>query len=124
MHGGNPALLAAMHSLNGDAYFPAGIGAALHGHVHLFEAISFSSPHPPTIVAGHGGDLLDRPFVDPFPKDARPAEGVSVDRFDYSDSFGYLVMDRVPGGWLLHARRRDGATLRECSLLDGKLSCG
>jgi hypothetical protein len=123
MIGGNRALLAAMRSLNGDAYYPAGIRAAMHGHVHLFEAIAFSSPHPPTIVAGHGGDLLASAFADPFPKDASPAEGVSVARFDYASSFGYLVMDRVEEGWLLHAKRRDGAPLRECSLIKGKLSC-
>jgi len=69
---GNPALQAALLSLNGDSYFPAGVQAALHGHVHLFQAITFSSAHPATIVAGNGGDELDRAFPEPFPKTRTP----------------------------------------------------
>ena len=40
-------------------YYPPNIGIAMHGHVHDFQALNFSSNHPATFVAGNGGDNLD-----------------------------------------------------------------
>jgi hypothetical protein len=121
---GNPALQAALRSVNGMAYFPAGTQAAISGHVHLFQALSFSSPQPPALVAGNGGDELDGAFPNPLPANTHPAPGVNVERFDYAGAFGYLVMDHVPGGWRIRAKKADGTTLRNCLLIDARLSCG
>ena len=124
VYAGNPSLQAAFRRVNGDAYFPAGIEATLHGHVHLFQAITFSSGHPPTLVAGNGGDELDHAFPDPFPIDRHPAPGATVAHFDYSGSFGYLVMDKTASGWTIHAKRADGTLLRDCTLHARTLACG
>jgi hypothetical protein len=120
---GNPMLLAAMGALNGGAYFPAQVDAALHGHVHAFEAIGFSSAHPATLVAGHGGDLLDRELPDAASSGAGLAEGVRVDFFAHARQFGYLVLDRDTEGWTVHVRRADGGTLGRCLLRATKLRC-
>ena len=121
--GGNPALLRAMREVNGDAYFPPGVSAALHGHFHLFEAIDFASSHPPSLIAGHGGDLLAPPFPSPFPLDTSPAAGVKVEHLNYAQSFGYLVLDRQADEWLVHVRAADGSPLRECTLVARHLRC-
>jgi hypothetical protein len=121
--GGNPALLSAMKSLNGTAYFPPGVKAALHGHVHLFEAIDFASSHPATIVTGHGGDNLDNDLPDALPAGASPADGVRVKSIAHSNSFGYLVIDRGPSDWKVRAKRLDGSVLVTCGLSDSGLSC-
>jgi hypothetical protein len=120
---GNPALQAALRSVNGTGYFPAGVQAAISGHVHLFQALSFSSGHPPSIVAGNGGDELDRALPSPLPVNVHPAPGVNVESFDFAGTFGYLVMDHVPGGWLIRAKKADRTTLRDCLLIGKELSC-
>lgn len=121
--GGNPALLSVMKSLNGDAYYPPGIAASLHGHVHVFEAIAFTSAHPPTIVAGHGGDTLDNDLPESLPAGLSPAEGVAIESIVHSNGFGYLVIDRHPDGWVLRAKRLDGEVLVTCALSVSGLSC-
>ena len=121
--GGNPALLSAMHSLYGNAYFPPGVTAALHGHVHLFEAIDAASPQVATIVAGHGGDTLDNDLPVTFPDGKSPAEGVSVRAITHSNSFGYLVMDRGLDTWTIRAKRVDGTVLTTCALSNAGLAC-
>ncbi len=120
---GNQALMSAMKPLNGTRYFPAGVEVALDGHVHIFEAIDFSSPQPATIVTGHGGDNLDSELPDPLPVALSSAAGVEVDFVAHSRSFGYLVMDRSPDGWILRAQRIDGSTLVVCTLTQKHLAC-
>jgi hypothetical protein len=125
---GNQALQAAMRSLSGNAYFPAGVQAALHGHVHLFQAIGFSSGHPATLVAGNGGDNLDESLPQPFPAGLSPAEGAVIAQLTQASSFGFLVMERVApvnGDWTIHAHRSDGSVLAHCALSAGKaIRCG
>ncbi|MBC7380501.1 MAG: metallophosphoesterase [Burkholderiaceae bacterium] len=121
--GGNLAMLAVMKSLNGNAYYPPQIAAAMHGHVHVFEALAFTTGQPPTIVAGHGGDTLDNDLPEPLPAGASPAEGVSIGSVVHSGGFGYLVMDRKQGGWQLSAKRLDGAVLVTCELTASGLTC-
>lgn len=122
-YGGNPALRAVMRSLDGDAYFPAGVAAAIHGHVHLFEAIDFASGHPATIVSGHGGDTLDRDLPEPLPPAASPAAGARVAALTHSSHFGYLVLERAAGGWTVYAKRSDGTLLTTCRLAGRQLQC-
>jgi len=120
---GNQLLLSAMKPLNGTRYFPVGVELALHGHVHLFEVINFSSPQPPTIVTGHGGDTLEAGLPEPLASELGSVEGVKVDFVAHARSFGYLVMDRLANGWLLRAQSLGGATLVVCVLADARLAC-
>ncbi len=39
-----------MQLLQPERLFPPGVELALHGHMHLFEAIGFASPRPATRV--------------------------------------------------------------------------
>lgn len=116
---GNQALQAAMRELAGDAYFPPGVQAALHGHVHLFQAIDFSSGHPATLVAGNGGDSLDTSLPHPFPAGLSPAQGAVVAQMTHASRFGFLVLERAApfdGVWQVHAHRSDGGVLARCTL--------
>ncbi|HVR64537.1 MAG TPA: metallophosphoesterase [Polyangia bacterium] len=127
--GGNPAggqasILSVMNALNGAAYYPPNIKLALHGHVHLFEAIDFSTPHPPTIVAGMGGDNLDLALPDPFPLSVQPAAGVAPDLIAQDNVFGFVVMEKIAGAWTFTAHRLDGTIMSTCALSSAdKLSC-
>jgi hypothetical protein len=122
--GGQISVLSVMSTLNDGAYYPPGIGLAMHGHVHLFEGISFSTPHPPTLVSGMGGDNLDLALPDPFPLSVGPATGVTPDMIAHDNAFGFTVMERVNGSWTYKAYKIDGTLMSTCSINGSdKMTC-
>jgi hypothetical protein len=121
---GNQALQSVMQSVNPTAFYPAGVKTAIHGHVHDFQAINFSSSHPATFVSGNGGDNLDVNFADPFPANISPAPGAIVDKIAHTSSFGFMVMDRQSDGtWAYKAYTRKGRLLTTCLQNGSKISC-
>ena len=123
VRGGSPALLSVMNSIHPLAYYPATVKLALHGHVHLFEAINFSSNHPATIVSGMGGDELSYRLPDPFPVNVGPAEGVTLESITHSDQFGFVVMDKQENSWQISAFDHRGLLKTTCTLVGSKLRC-
>jgi hypothetical protein len=112
-----------MAQQNGQAYYPAGVALALHGHVHDFQAMNFKSDHPATIVSGNGGDNLDVALPDPFPADFGPAPGVVLDRITHSTTFGFMLMERAGANWTYKAFARDGRLMTTCAQAGRQLVC-
>ncbi len=123
VHGGSAALLSVMKSLHPLAYYPSAVNLALHGHVHLFEAINFASNHPATILSGMGGDELSTVLPDPFPANIAPAEGVTLESITHSNQFGFVVMDKLESTWQISAYDVRGARQTICVLSGSKLRC-
>ncbi|GAC1419899.1 MAG: metallophosphoesterase [Burkholderiaceae bacterium] len=121
--GGNAMLLSVMSSLNATAYYPSGIQLAMHGHVHDFQAINFTSNHPATFVSGNGGDNVDAALPDPFPSNLPPATGVTLDRITHSTAFGFMLMERASGYWNFKAYSKTGAIMTQCRQTGNRLSC-
>ena len=129
--GGTPlpgiqSLLSVMSATYPVNYFPPNIGLAIHGHVHDFQGVNFSSNHPPAFVAGLGGDNLDAALPDPFPFSVSPAPGAIPDMIAHDNAFGFMTMERVgTGPWTYKAYKLDGTVLTTCSISAGtdKLSC-
>ena len=121
--GALPSLLGVMASRNGQAYYPAGVALALHGHVHDFQAMNFASDHPATVVSGNGGDNLDVALPDPFPADFPPAPGVVLDRITHSTTFGFMLMERAGADWTYKAYARDGRLMTTCAQAGRHLVC-
>ncbi|MES2072146.1 MAG: metallophosphoesterase [Pseudomonadota bacterium] len=121
---GNLALQSVMQAVTPTAYYPAGIKTALHGHVHDFQAINFTSSHPATFVSGNGGDNLDVNLPDPLPASAIPAPGTVIDKITHTSTFGFMVMDRqANGSWAYKAYTRKGALLTTCLQNGSKVNC-
>lgn len=123
---GNPALQSAMASLNATAYYPAGVHVALHGHVHDFQAINFSSDHPAALVSGNGGDNLDVALPDPLPAGNTPAPGAVIDKISHHASFGFVMMERraaPASGWTFKAYSVAGKLMATCQQTGRQLSC-
>jgi hypothetical protein len=119
---GNPGLQSVMNFNYPNAFYPPGVAMAMHGHVHDFQAVSFSSGHPATFVAGHGGDNLDATFPATITSgpvkntDFTPNTTVTVGEVTTQDAFGFLVMDRVgPKNWSYTAYKTDGSVLTRCT---------
>ncbi|MES2185209.1 MAG: metallophosphoesterase [Pseudomonadota bacterium] len=121
---GNVGLQAVMKTLNPVTYYPDGVKIALHGHVHDFQAINFSSNHPATFVAGNGGDNLDVSLPDPFPTNVPVAPGAVLDRITHTNTFGFMMMERSGSGpWAFKAYTRDGKLLTTCTNSGSKINC-
>jgi len=118
---GNPGLQSVMNAAYPGNYYPPNVAIALHGHVHDFQALSFSSNHPATFVAGNGGDNLDAALPAVFdPNSDLPAANTLVNTFAFSNGFGFMVMDRVgtvgQKNWKFTAYRTNGTVIAVCSM--------
>ena len=120
---GNAALQATLSPLFGDALFPPAVGAVVSGHIHAFEAVTFTSGQPPQFVFGDGGTAADSPLPDPFPAGLAPAAGAVVAELLYTNRFGFATLDRAPGGWTLHAYGVTGTPMTTCTLRGRDAAC-
>ena len=127
---GNPGMQSVMKAAYPGNYYPPNTGLAVHGHVHDFQALNFSSNHPATFVAGNGGDNLDVGFpvngTGFDPNNDLPAAGTAVNAFAFSNTFGFMVMDRVGAvgdrNWKFTSYRTDGSIIAVCTLA-APISC-
>ena len=118
---GNPGLQSVMTAKYGNNYYPPNINLAMHGHVHDFQALDFSSNHPATFVAGNGGDNLDTALPATFnPASPPPAANTVVNAFAFSQEFGFMVMDRVGAvgdkNWKFTSYRTNGTIIAVCTM--------
>ena len=120
---GNQGLQSVMRSLHPDRLFAANIDLAMHGHVHLFEAISFKSDHPAVFVGGNSGSDLSQPLPASLPQDAQPAPGAMVDEYFGNREFGFLTMERIGGTWKFTEWNRHGNAVLHCDLVTAKMHC-
>ena len=139
-----PALLSVMQNLYPDTIFPPGINMALHGHVHLFEALDYTATasdagvpnnYPATFVSGNAGDILDTDLPTPLPDGSTPLSTAAVPpqiaNLAHSPNFGFLVMQHVAsdaggnGGWQLTEYKTDGTTVRTTctATMNGHTNC-
>ena len=123
-YAGNAALQAIMKEVNGDALFPRNTTLTLAGHVHLFEAIGFTSGHPAQVVAGIGGSSLDAALPAQLWPATRPYPAATIDTYTTLTDFGFLTMERDASRWSMTFRMPSGALRQRCSLDAGKVSCG
>ena len=120
---GNPALMSAMKPMHPQRYYPPSVNLALHGHVHLFQAINFSSSHPATVVTHAGGSQTYPNFPDPFPTGLVAAEGITLESITHGNQFGFAVMDKRETDWQLSVYNHRGTVLTTCMLIGSKVRC-
>ncbi len=116
--GGNQTLIAAL----AGKPLPKPVTLVLAGHIHAFEALNYKEGSPPTVLSGHGGDLLDDP-----PSDLKGTifqrgkmavkDGLSV------PGFGFLLMTRAGAGWDIDLFDAQGAFERKCAFAEGRVDC-
>ena len=125
--GGNEALQSAFSALYPERLFPQGVSVAMHGHVHLFEAISFKSSHPISLVLGNSGSAIEGLVPEVLPSSAKLYPGAEVDDYAARSEYGFATLDRLdpkPGGdWMLTEYSIHGVPLIECAISHGKSRC-
>ena len=114
--GANATLMAALQGLDDHR-----LQMILSGHIHNFEIANYQGKHPPQLVAGIGGDLLDHDAPASLrgltSGDARIRSGLSL------AEFGYLVMERHASTWTITVHLVDGRKSRSCRLRNRRLAC-
>ena len=105
---------------------PSGVTTILAGHVHVWEQVSFSSPHPSQFIAGFSGTQEDTVHLPASLKPGiTPVEGAVVDRFSsWVDGFGFMTMERTgPQSWSVLVHDVEGKVRNRCRIEGRRSSC-
>jgi hypothetical protein len=103
---------------------PPRINALLSGHVHMWQEVSFSSPHPTQFIAGFSGTMEDVvPLPAELPRGAAPAPGAVVEHHSsWVGGFGFMTMERTgTNQWEVGVWDTDGHQVNSCRV-DGRHS--
>jgi hypothetical protein len=117
--GGNATLIAAVDK----RAFPPAVKLMLAGHIHSFEAINYDAKAPPQIVAGNGGDNLDKTPADLRGTIFQGNSSVSVKDGLSVGGFGFLLMTRLKDRWTIDLYDADATYQRQCVFAAGRVDC-
>lgn len=123
---GNAGLQSVFRTLN-PRFFPSTIHTLLSGHVHTWQQISFSTPHPTQFVVGFSGTALDPPLPDTLVgSNHTPAAGAVIESMSVwpRGKFGYMTMERAGfGRWNVKVWDQTGHQVRACRIAGRKSIC-
>jgi hypothetical protein len=100
----------------------------MHGHVHLFEALSFASAHPVSLVMGNSGSLNEgwAPTT-PLPAGTQAYPGAVIDDYASQSEYGFAMLERIdtPAGsdWQLTEYTALGKASIRCRIHAAKSRC-
>jgi hypothetical protein len=120
---GDQGLLDAFGAVS-PALLPARMDAMLSGHAHLWEQVSFSTPHPSQFIAGFSGTASDLVPLPASIADGKPVQGGAlVSHFSsWVGDFGFMSFERVgAAAWEVKVWDRRGQLRNDCTL-EGKAS--
>ncbi len=103
---------------------PPRIDVLLSGHLHAWQEVSFSSPHPTQFVAGFSGTMEDLvPLPAHLPAGTSPAPGAVIEHHSsWVDGFGFMTMERKgPKQWQVRVWDTAGRQVNACDI-DGRHS--
>jgi hypothetical protein len=98
-----------------------GINLVLGGHIHLFEILKFEGGRSPQMLVGNSGTFLDMAVT--IPLDGVEIAGGVVNEGITFDEFGFVVMDRAGGSWLISLRNVSGEEILACELEGNVMTC-
>ena len=93
--GGSRGLQSAFASVYPTRLFPDNVSVVMHGHIHLFEAMSFASDHPASMIFGNAGSATEGHAPISMAPNSEAYPGARIDDYASSSTFGFAVMDRV-----------------------------
>jgi hypothetical protein len=125
--GGSGGLQSVFSVLHPESLFPEAVSVTMHGHVHLFEAISFKSAHPTSLVMGNSGSANEGKAPYPVPQGTLAYPGAIVEDYAGQSEYGFATLDRVGyaahSDWLLTEYNTAGQAMIRCDIRNGKSRC-
>lgn len=125
LHPGNLGIQSVFRSIN-PLLLPPGVDVLLSGHIHVWQQVSFSSPHPTQFVTGFSGTLEDMvPLPDKLPSGATPAQGAVVEQHSsWVSGFGFMTMERKGAAqWDVKVWDTDGKIRNTCVITGSHSAC-
>ena len=122
---GNQGIQSVFSTIN-PLIMPPRINALLSGHVHLWEEVSFSSPHPTQFIAGFSGTMEDIvPLPDEIPVGSTPAPGAIVEHFSsWVNGFGFMTLERKDAKqWEVKVWDTNGHEVNSCTVEGSHSNC-
>lgn len=116
-------MIASLQAARGGKLFAPPVDLALHGHVHLFEALGFTEGGTPTFVLGNSGSMTEGWLPEKLPAESRDIGGVKIDAFHTRQGFGFAMLEREDGGWRMTEFDWDGKPLMRCAVASPSLRC-
>ena len=99
----------------------------MHGHVHLFEALSFQSNHPVSLVMGNSGSMNEGFAPQTVAPTDRVYKNAVVDDYASRSEYGFATLDRMtdvtPDYWQLTEYTPHGQPVIQCRIQNGKSRC-
>ena len=120
---GNQGMQSVFGAIN-PLIMPPRVNVLLSGHLHVWQEVSFSSPHPTQFVAGFSGTMEDLvPLPEQLPPGTAPAPGAVVEHHSsWVNGFGFMTMERKgPKQWEVKVWDTAGRQLNVCDI-DGRHS--
>jgi len=122
---GNQGIQSVFSAIN-PLIMPPRVNALLSGHVHVWQEVSFSSPHPTQFVAGFSGTMEDVvPLPEQLPPGATPAPGAVVEHHSsWVNGFGFMTMERKGANqWDVKVWDTNGRQVNACSVDGSHSTC-
>jgi hypothetical protein len=116
-------MLSALQAAHGGALFATPVELALHGHVHLFEALGYTPGGTPTFVLGNSGSMTEGALPDQLPAEVRTIGHVRIDAFYTRVGFGFALLERAGTGWRLTEFDQEGRAQLVCGVSAPSLHC-
>jgi hypothetical protein len=110
----------------GPRMAPLGVDLLIAGHIHLWEALSFSSDHPGQIINGFSGTQEDVvPLPAAPPPGVEPAPGAVIEAMSsWVDGFGFMTLERRgDDAWDAQIRDVSGAVVNRCKIRGRRIHC-
>jgi hypothetical protein len=98
---------------------------AMHGHLHYFEAISFKTAHPTSLIMGNSGSINEGDIPTRVPTGTEIYPGAIVADYAATAQYGFATLDRIgtTANWLLTEHTAAGKPVLRCAIDDGKSKC-
>ena len=126
-NGGNLGLTSVFETIHPERLLPDGIDASMHGHLHFFEAISFKTAHPASIIMGNAGSANEGSLATTFTPGEKLHGNAVVQDYAATTGYGFATLDRVDSGesgeWLLTEFDTDGKAVFLCKIKNNKSQC-
>jgi hypothetical protein len=125
--GGSLGLTSVFETLYPTRLLPDGIDASMHGHLHFFEAISFKTAHPASLIMGNSGSGNEGAVATALKAGANLHGSAIVEDYAATAAYGFVTLDRVDSGqsgdWMLTEYDTDGQAVFHCKIQNGKSQC-
>jgi Calcineurin-like phosphoesterase len=118
--GGSAGLQSVLSNHFGSRLFPDSVGVAMHGHLHYFESLSFTSDHPASIVMGNSGSANEGRIPQRLPVSFEPYPKAVVSHYAARSDYGFAVLKRADASaahqWTLTEFTAAGKAVVRCAV--------